>query len=390
MSTFAYWVWFDKATNGPSIKTVQVYNKSCYNLNMENFNPNEYRNDLASRLKESRSKGETGKLEAKNMLSEAQSTDEYQILKDVKKYKNKIIKKTGEIKSFEKENQELDLAMEKFGFDVIDISNKIPKEINLLIEQYKISGDKLTETDGLVEKFIDKITDNKYLCGKYLNHTSRYNPHYNDKERENNQENENFFDKKKSFLTQINVDGQFYFSAGKNGFININRPLMIFSKENPNFTAFLLSELLDHHTHLEPKTRSFIEEEYIYKNSASLEQVIEALKNDKIINKIISEKTKIIYNDKGEKTYHISDLGYHSQYAPSIVSFLVLTDQEAAFSNYNSGVMINGGHEISSMIDSGLFKMKGEPFSFATLSDTIVDLPSHRMYKFNKEKFLKN
>ena len=361
---------------------------------MENFNPMEYRNNLAKDLKEARLKNDTGEFE---VLKDAQQTEEYRVANLVKKAKNNAIEKYGE-GNFENENNQADRAMEKLGFDIVDISNKIPKDVGLLLEESRLSGYSGKNMER-VNSFYDELTGGKYLGKECLNHTSRFDPNYESRDTEQgnprdiNRIKENFLGKRRSFVTPLKIDRQgsgLFFSGGRNDFMNISRPLMIFSKDNPNFVAYLLSELLDDNgTFLSTETNKFIRNEYIYKESRDFKDVIDKIENDEKILKIIVDETEIV-EINGEKIYYVKDGGYHARFSPKVVAFLLLSGKKFELKRNQDGVMINGGYQLDSMKRHGLWNQKDLPYSFATLADTIIDLPSHRMYKFNKEKFLNN
>lgn len=352
---------------------------------MEGFNPQSYRNNLATELKESRSesKGETGIAEAHIKLAEAQATEEYQVMKEVSTASKEAVKTFGKGNSFEEENKALDRAMEKFGFDVIDISDKIPKDVNLMIERAKLVGGGSEADSERLNEFMNEISEHKYLDPHFLNHVSRYDPdHFNKESEQQHYAEENYFGKQRSYMTTIDHGRNgFYFAAGKNPFLEVNKSLILFSNENPNFSAFLLSELLDHGRILDPKTVNYIQNE-----SRDIKEIITVLKNDGIIQKFLDTETRII-DREGKKIRVVEDVGYHAENSPGVVAYLMLIGEPIELSNNQSGIKINGGYDLNEMIDSGMFKMNDGKFSFSTLADTIIDLPARKMYKFNRQKF---
>jgi hypothetical protein len=330
---------------------------------------------------------ENPKKQKGTVLRNAKNTEEDIVSEKINIAKREAIKKFG-LKNFEEENKRMDRAIKKFGFDIYDISNEIPKDINLLLEKSKVGLSSSKEEIDQINNFFDKISGGKYLSKKYLNHISRFDPHsFNLEKREENNADENFFGKNRSFTTPLVHDG-FYFAVGENDFIDVNRPLMIFSKENPNFVAYLLSELMEYNNFISDETREFIGENYIYKKSCTFDDVVDVLKKDTEAKKIITNETNILEID-GKKVYHINDAGYHARYTPSIVAYLMLIDEQFELSSNQDGVMLNGGCELKSMKEHGLYNKRDEEFSFATISDTIIDLSSRRVYKFNKENFYK-
>jgi hypothetical protein len=360
---------------------------------MDNFNPKEYRNNLANNLNLQRQTGEEGKLNAQKTLLEVQNTDEYKATKNIKGLKHAAIKLYGE-KSFEDKNKIIDNKMEKLGFDIFDISKKIPGDIKLLIEKSKKEGESSylsIENQEKVHNLLDELSGGIYLGNKCLNHISRHDPHYfRTKNYSKNQAEEIFFSKQRDFTSELITHREegFYFAVGKNNFLDVKRPIMLFSTENPNFITFLISELIDRETNfITDETIDFITKKYKDSSPQCLTEIKKILDNDPNINNLILENTILIKKDNDE-IYRMEDTGYHAKYTSKIIAYLMLFGKKFELSNNSDGVNILGGYDMLDMEKHGVYNKKGESRSFATFSDIIIDLLSEKLYKFNKEKFL--
>lgn len=343
----------------------------------------EYRKKLADQLNEDR---EAGNFDvAKKRLGIEEGTNEYKISKGIHQaYDNREL-------FFQKK-------MESYGFDVIDISSEIPKDINLLIDARRLSAlDKkpvnLTNDfdEGFIKnynEFLDKITEGKYSNIKNPNHVIGA---YHGGLRAlslHTQEDSKYY----SYLTdKISETRQLWVNFGENKWFDPIKHLAIFSLENPNFRRLLILSMIQNNDQFVSGVSS--KNIYVDKKDITTFEQLEKVTHPDTLKEINKKIETLRREENGEIFYEIENGGVWKEEDREILPWMILKGLPIKVKNDDKtgGVFLDMQGFFRNMDDDGTNLFDSHPFtnsklSFAAIADTIVDLPDKKVYKFNSKK----
>lgn len=353
------------------------------------FGHEEYRKELANELKKQRDAGNFDV--AIKKLEEERITDDYKISKITHRNSDNDIESVESSGPFYKE-------MESRGFDIVDISSDIPKEIDLLIDKYRLNsiGKELPNLnkDSHFEEcnnFVNKITDGKYFDNRNPNHViGGYSDFLNGLFLHTQSDR-----RRHEYITgELHRAEKLWINFGRTNWLDPTKQLAIFSTNNPNFRRFLTLIIM-----LDDNNDGLGLYDKIYKEGrdiSTIKQLEEITPKDflaKVYEKIDSLQTII----NGDRYYEISpDIGdREAREHMRILPWMILKNLPIRIKNNQTTQ--GASLEIESFFrnfkdrEAGVHFFDLHPYtknklSFAAIADTIVDLPDKKVYKYNQEK----